>query len=131
MKSTISLSAQSQAALLTVLQDSEGPGTLCDLCLSEVCRSLDTLCSRRSDGSMRLDQAPLFPQETADQLLHRMVTLGGLEEQEEKANAHKRYFKAVVSNPWGNFLGSQVYVYKPAECLETYTLAPNSSVATV
>lgn len=66
-----------------MLQDSQGPGTLCDLCLSQVCRSLDALCSRRSDGSMCLDRAPLFPQETADQLLHRMVTLGGLEEQKE------------------------------------------------
>ncbi|XP_075876877.1 protein zyg-11 homolog isoform X2 [Nelusetta ayraudi] len=58
--------------------ESQGPGTLCDLCLSQVCRSLDALCSRRSDGSMCLDRAPLFPQETADQLLHRMVTLGTL-----------------------------------------------------
>lgn len=77
------------ARLMTVLQDSEGPGTLCDLCLTQVCRSLDALCSRRNDGSMRLGRALLFPQETADQLLHRMVTLGGLEKQRENADAHK------------------------------------------
>uniref|UniRef100_A0A8D3AG28 Protein zer-1 homolog-like C-terminal domain-containing protein n=1 Tax=Scophthalmus maximus TaxID=52904 RepID=A0A8D3AG28_SCOMX len=56
--------------------DAEGPRALSDLCLAQVCRSLDSQCSRRADGSMSLSRAPLFPQETADQLLHRMVTAG-------------------------------------------------------
>ncbi|GAA6222484.1 protein zyg-11 homolog isoform X1 [Lates japonicus] len=56
--------------------DAEGPQALCDLCLAQVCRSLDSLCSRRADGSMSLIWAPLLPQETADQLLHKMATTG-------------------------------------------------------
>ncbi|KAK2822069.1 hypothetical protein Q5P01_022134 [Channa striata] len=56
--------------------DAEGPQTLCDLCLDQVCCSLDVLCSRRSDGSMRLIWAPVFPQEMADQLLQKMATKG-------------------------------------------------------
>lgn len=59
-----------------VSQDAEGPQALCDLCLAQVCRSLDSLCSRRADGSMSLIWAPLLPQETADQLLHKMATTG-------------------------------------------------------
>uniref|UniRef100_A0A8C4GTI9 Protein zer-1 homolog-like C-terminal domain-containing protein n=1 Tax=Dicentrarchus labrax TaxID=13489 RepID=A0A8C4GTI9_DICLA len=56
--------------------DAEGPRALCDLCLAQVCRSLDALCSRRADGSMCLSWAPLFPQEMVDQLLHKMATKG-------------------------------------------------------
>ncbi|XP_042353856.1 protein zyg-11 homolog [Plectropomus leopardus] len=56
--------------------DGEGPQALSDLCLVEVCRSLDALCSRRADGSLCLSWAPVFPQEIADQLLRKMVTKG-------------------------------------------------------
>nr|XP_046265369.1 protein zyg-11 homolog isoform X2 [Scatophagus argus] len=56
--------------------DSEGPQALCDLCLAQVCRSLDVLCSRRTDGSMCLSRAPFFPQEMVDQLLQKMATKG-------------------------------------------------------
>ncbi|XP_040911186.1 protein zyg-11 homolog isoform X2 [Toxotes jaculatrix] len=58
------------------MDDAEGPQALCDLCLAQVCHSLDSLCSRRADGSMSLIWAPLFPQEMADQLLHKMATTG-------------------------------------------------------
>ncbi|XP_062285431.1 protein zyg-11 homolog isoform X2 [Scomber scombrus] len=54
----------------------EGPQALCDLCLTQVCRSLDALCSKRADGSLCLSWAPLFPQEMADQLLQKMATKG-------------------------------------------------------
>uniref|UniRef100_A0A3Q4BR99 Protein zer-1 homolog-like C-terminal domain-containing protein n=1 Tax=Mola mola TaxID=94237 RepID=A0A3Q4BR99_MOLML len=53
-----------------------GPQALCDLCLSQVCCSLDTLCSTQTDGSMCLSWAPLLPQEMADQLLHKMAARG-------------------------------------------------------
>ncbi|XP_049454560.1 protein zyg-11 homolog isoform X1 [Epinephelus fuscoguttatus] len=53
--------------------DAEGPQALCDLCMAQVCRSLDVLCSRRADGSMSLSWAPVFPQEMADQLLRKMA----------------------------------------------------------
>ncbi|XP_014266390.3 protein zyg-11 homolog isoform X3 [Maylandia zebra] len=53
--------------------DAEGPPTLCDLCLAQVCQSLSSLCSMRADGSMSLIWAPVFPQETADQLLNHMA----------------------------------------------------------
>ncbi|KAM6918342.1 protein zyg-11 homolog [Xenentodon cancila] len=56
--------------------DAEGPQALCDLCLAQVCCSLDALCSKRADGSLSFIWAPLFPQEMADQLLHKMVTKG-------------------------------------------------------
>ncbi|KAG8013959.1 Protein zyg-11-like protein, partial [Nibea albiflora] len=49
---------------------------LSDLCLAQVCQSLDALCSRRADGSMRLSWAPVFPQEIIDQLLCNMATKG-------------------------------------------------------
>ncbi|CAJ1071728.1 protein zyg-11 homolog [Xyrichtys novacula] len=58
------------------MDTTEGPRALCDLCLAQVCSSLDTLCSRRADGSMFLSWAPLFPQEMADQLLQKLATLG-------------------------------------------------------
>ncbi|XP_038574474.1 protein zyg-11 homolog isoform X2 [Micropterus salmoides] len=56
--------------------DAEGPQALGDLCLAQVCHSLNALCSRRADGSMCLSWAPLFPQEVADQLLSKMATKG-------------------------------------------------------
>ncbi|XP_028988285.1 protein zyg-11 homolog isoform X2 [Betta splendens] len=56
--------------------DAEGPQSLCGLCLAQVCLSLNSLCSRRADGSMSLVRAPLFPQELADQLLDKMATTG-------------------------------------------------------
>ncbi|XP_036941028.1 protein zyg-11 homolog isoform X2 [Acanthopagrus latus] len=56
--------------------DAEGPEALSDLCLTQVCCSLDALCSRRADGSMCLSWAPVFPQEMADQLLRKMGTKG-------------------------------------------------------
>uniref|UniRef100_A0A668A907 Zyg-11 family member, cell cycle regulator, like n=2 Tax=Myripristis murdjan TaxID=586833 RepID=A0A668A907_9TELE len=56
--------------------DTAGPQALCDLCLAQVCRSLDALCSRRADGSLYLSWAPLLPPEMADQLLHRMAAMG-------------------------------------------------------
>uniref|UniRef100_A0A3Q0S3M2 Zyg-11 family member, cell cycle regulator, like n=1 Tax=Amphilophus citrinellus TaxID=61819 RepID=A0A3Q0S3M2_AMPCI len=60
--------------MVMLLQDAEGPSTLCDLCLAQVCRSLNSLCSMRADGSMSLIWAPLFPQEMADQLLNHMAS---------------------------------------------------------
>ncbi|KAM4604622.1 protein zyg-11 homolog isoform 2-T2 [Polymixia lowei] len=56
--------------------DAEGLGALSDLCLAQVCRSLDTLCGRRTDGSLYLSWALLLPQEMADQLLHKMAAEG-------------------------------------------------------
>ncbi|XP_069579381.1 protein zyg-11 homolog [Brachyistius frenatus] len=58
--------------------DAEGPQALCELCLAQVCSSLDTLCSMRADGSMSLIWAPLLTQEMADQLLQRMASKGVL-----------------------------------------------------
>ncbi|XP_027875365.1 protein zyg-11 homolog isoform X1 [Xiphophorus couchianus] len=58
--------------------DGEGPQTLCDLCLAQVCSRLDALCRKGADGSMSLIWAPLFPQELADQLLQMMATKGML-----------------------------------------------------
>ncbi|XP_077415722.1 protein zyg-11 homolog isoform X2 [Vanacampus margaritifer] len=56
--------------------DWEGPQTLCELCLAQVCCSLDELCSKRTDESLLLGSASLFPQHIADQLLHKMASKG-------------------------------------------------------
>uniref|UniRef100_A0A3P8WMR2 Protein zyg-11 homolog n=1 Tax=Cynoglossus semilaevis TaxID=244447 RepID=A0A3P8WMR2_CYNSE len=53
-----------------------GPQPLLDICLTEVCRRLESLCSKRDDGSMRLKSPIMFPQELSDQLLHKMSTTG-------------------------------------------------------
>lgn len=58
--------------------DSEGPQSLCELCLTQVCLRLDVLCSRRTDGSLCLPSAQVFPQEMADQLLRLMSKKGVL-----------------------------------------------------
>lgn len=52
--------------------ETDVPHSLCELCLTQVCLSLDALCSRQTDGSLRLSMAPVFPQEMADRLLHMM-----------------------------------------------------------
>ncbi|XP_061694408.1 protein zyg-11 homolog isoform X6 [Syngnathoides biaculeatus] len=57
-------------------EDWEDPRTLCQLCLAQLCRSLDELCARRADGSLLLMSASLFPQQLADQLLHKMASEG-------------------------------------------------------
>ncbi|KAF6719741.1 zyg-11-like protein [Oryzias melastigma] len=54
--------------------DPEGPQALCDLCLAQVCCSLEALCSKRADGSMSLIWVPLFPPELADRLLQAMAS---------------------------------------------------------
>ncbi|XP_037132213.1 protein zyg-11 homolog isoform X2 [Syngnathus acus] len=59
-----------------ISEEWEGPRTLCDLCLAQVCRSLERLCSKRADGSLLLASALLFPQQIADQLLHKMASEG-------------------------------------------------------
>lgn len=56
--------------------DTDGPQSLCELCLAQVCNNLSALCSRRADGSLCLSRAPLFPQEMADQLLYMMSIKG-------------------------------------------------------
>ncbi|KAF7654300.1 hypothetical protein LDENG_00071370 [Lucifuga dentata] len=56
--------------------EAEDPHTLCDLCLAQVCRSLDSLCSKQPDGSLCLRWAPVLPQEVADQLLCKMADQG-------------------------------------------------------
>uniref|UniRef100_A0A8C8HU85 Protein zer-1 homolog-like C-terminal domain-containing protein n=1 Tax=Oncorhynchus tshawytscha TaxID=74940 RepID=A0A8C8HU85_ONCTS len=54
------------------------PVALSELCLAQVCLSLDSLCRTQPDGSLRLSWAPLLPQEMADQLLHKMAAQGTL-----------------------------------------------------
>lgn len=58
--------------------DSEGLQSLSELCLTQVCLRLDALCSRRTDGSLCLHSAFVFPQEMGDQLLCLMSKKGVL-----------------------------------------------------
>ncbi|KAK7944782.1 hypothetical protein WMY93_000510 [Mugilogobius chulae] len=56
--------------------DTEGPQSLCELCLTQVCLSLESLCIRRPDHSLRLNTELVFPQEMADHLLCLMSKKG-------------------------------------------------------
>ncbi|XP_057714292.1 protein zyg-11 homolog isoform X2 [Corythoichthys intestinalis] len=67
-------------AVYSCSMDREGPQTLCDLCLAQVCCSLDVLCSKRADGSLLLMSASLFPHQMTDQLLQKMAKKGILNE---------------------------------------------------
>ncbi|KAM9789851.1 protein zyg-11 homolog [Neosynchiropus ocellatus] len=57
-------------------RESDGPEALSNLCLTQVCHSLDVLCGKRADGSLAFILAPLFPQEMADRLLRMMAAKG-------------------------------------------------------
>lgn len=52
------------------------PQTLFELCIAEVCCSLDELRSKQAGGSLLLASASFFPQEIADQLLHKRASEG-------------------------------------------------------
>ncbi|KAL0966277.1 hypothetical protein UPYG_G00293290 [Umbra pygmaea] len=54
------------------------PVALTELCLTQVCLSLDSLCSTGPDGSLRLHWATLLPQQMADQILYKMAAQGTL-----------------------------------------------------
>ncbi|XP_010888483.2 protein zyg-11 homolog isoform X1 [Esox lucius] len=60
------------------MADESCPAALSELCLAQVCLSLDTLCRIGPNGSMRLLWAPLLPQEMADQILNKMAVEGRL-----------------------------------------------------
>ncbi|XP_066547742.1 protein zyg-11 homolog [Amia ocellicauda] len=52
------------------------PAPLTELCLALLAHSLDRFSVERPDGSLSLRQTLVFPQELADQLLHKMATEG-------------------------------------------------------
>lgn len=66
--------------LITVImfQDAEGPSSLTDISMSWVCHNVEVLCVAQEDGSLHFHHCPVFPQELADQLLHRMADEGVL-----------------------------------------------------
>lgn len=49
---------------------------LADICLAQVCNSLEQLCVKREDGSLCFHHCPVFPQLLADQLLSKMAEEG-------------------------------------------------------
>ncbi|XP_056326880.1 protein zyg-11 homolog isoform X2 [Danio aesculapii] len=58
--------------------DEESPPSLTDMSLMCVCHNVEELCVAQEDGSLQFQHCPVFPQELADQLLHKMASEGVL-----------------------------------------------------
>ncbi|XP_051726510.1 protein zyg-11 homolog B isoform X4 [Ctenopharyngodon idella] len=58
--------------------DEQSCSSLTDISLEWVCHNVEVLCVAQEDGSLQFRHCPLFPQELADQLLHRMADEGVL-----------------------------------------------------
>ncbi|XP_016372178.1 protein zyg-11 homolog [Sinocyclocheilus rhinocerous] len=58
--------------------DEESPSSLTDMSMAWVCHNVEVLCVAQEDGSLHFRHCPVFPQELADQLLHRMADEGVL-----------------------------------------------------
>uniref|UniRef100_A0A8C1JSP5 Si:ch1073-82l19.1 n=1 Tax=Cyprinus carpio TaxID=7962 RepID=A0A8C1JSP5_CYPCA len=58
--------------------DAESPSSLTDISMAWVCHNVEVLCVAQEDGSLHFRHCPVFPQELADQLLHRMADEGVL-----------------------------------------------------
>lgn len=63
-------------ACVCLCQDEEGISSLTDICMTWICHNVEVLCVSQKDGSLQIRHWPLFPQELADQLLHRMADEG-------------------------------------------------------
>lgn len=119
-----------------VLQDTDGPQSLCELCLAQVCNNLSALCSRRADGSLCLSRAPLFPQEMADQLLYMMSikgrTLTALEQPTEilKRSKHVGLYANLLTRDFSSCSFASLYQeYLIAQQLGFSETAKNSACA--
>lgn len=60
--------------------DEESPPPLTDISLMWVCHNVESLCVAQEDGSLKFHHCPVFPQELADQLLHKMASEGVLDD---------------------------------------------------
>lgn len=60
--------------------DEESPPPLTDISLMWVCHNVEALCVAQVDGSLKFHHCPVFPQELADQLLHKMASEGVLDD---------------------------------------------------
>uniref|UniRef100_A0A673LU06 Uncharacterized protein n=1 Tax=Sinocyclocheilus rhinocerous TaxID=307959 RepID=A0A673LU06_9TELE len=63
---------------LTQTSKLEFPSSLTDISMAWVCRNVEVLCVAQEDGSLHFRHCPVFPQELADQLLHKMADEGVL-----------------------------------------------------
>ncbi|XP_074077518.1 protein zyg-11 homolog A isoform X1 [Macrotis lagotis] len=61
-----------------VVQEEASPYSLVDICLIVLATDLESFCSERPDGTLRLHELGSFPQEVADRLLHMMTVHGKL-----------------------------------------------------
>ncbi len=59
-----------------MFQDEEAPSSLTDISMAWVCHNVEVLCVAQEDGSLHFCHCPVFPQELADQLLHKMTDEG-------------------------------------------------------
>ncbi|XP_057189617.1 protein zyg-11 homolog isoform X1 [Triplophysa rosa] len=60
--------------------DEEGISSLTDICVTWICHNVEVLCVSQKDGSLQIRHCPLFPQELADQLLHKLADEGVLDD---------------------------------------------------
>ncbi|XP_695816.5 protein zyg-11 homolog isoform X1 [Danio rerio] len=58
--------------------DEESPPSLTDISLMWICHNVEELCVAQENGSLKFHHCPVFPQELADQLLHKMASEGVL-----------------------------------------------------
>lgn len=58
----------------------EGISSLTGICMTWICHNVEVLCVSQKDGWLQIRHCPLFPQELADQLLHRMADEGVLDD---------------------------------------------------
>ncbi|XP_065133113.1 protein zyg-11 homolog [Paramisgurnus dabryanus] len=60
--------------------DEESVSSLIDICMTWICHNVEVLCVSQKDRSLQIHHCPLFPQELADQLLHKMADEGVLDD---------------------------------------------------
>ncbi|XP_056599081.1 protein zyg-11 homolog isoform X3 [Triplophysa dalaica] len=60
--------------------DKEGISSLTNICMTWICQNVEVLCVSQKDGSLQIRHCPLFPQELADQLLHKLADEGLLDD---------------------------------------------------
>ncbi|XP_055057547.2 protein zyg-11 homolog isoform X3 [Misgurnus anguillicaudatus] len=60
--------------------DEESLSSLIDICMTWICHNVEVLCVSQKDRSLQIHHCPLFPQELADQLLHKMADEGVLDD---------------------------------------------------
>uniref|UniRef100_A0A671MSI1 Si:ch1073-82l19.1 n=1 Tax=Sinocyclocheilus anshuiensis TaxID=1608454 RepID=A0A671MSI1_9TELE len=74
------------------------PSSLTDISMAWVCHNVEVLCVAQEDRSLHFCHCPVFPQELADQLLHKMGVLNdrtvGIFQNPEHLRLHRAYIRS-------------------------------------